>query len=235
MVRALSVRRTPPLSLRSPMLRSIVALPAKGRVRENVDALLAATALEVPARRQFLSRSQPRVSVARMDASAIASGLALGRLSLGLTGLDLMLERGLSHGFSHVDLCCRFDLSSAHIRVMVPKSFTSIRTVNDLHKLTLLGTLRVASKYKLIATRFLLSQGLRSFVVMDPALSAESDPTFRRCHAIVDVMTSTSTAHSNFLKPLVGRSVLKTSLCSFRHHGPTTAADELISPNHGRR
>ncbi|MGP1921935.1 MAG: hypothetical protein ACTS4Z_01610 [Candidatus Hodgkinia cicadicola] len=167
--------------------------------------------------RQLLCRPLPKVSLIRMPAESIAKSIVAGRLSYGLTGLDLMTEECLHQNATHVKMCCRYDLSHAKLMFMVPKAYTSINTVADLRKLTILAPFRIATKFKFITKRYLRSQGFNSFVLMDCPQAAEVAAFTRRCHAIMDVVTSAWTAHSNLLKVLSGSPVLSTSLCLFRN------------------
>ncbi|MGP1916811.1 MAG: hypothetical protein ACTS6G_05485 [Candidatus Hodgkinia cicadicola] len=75
----------------------------------------------------------------------------------------------------------------------------------------------MATKFKFITNRYLRSQGFNSFTLMDCPTAAEVAAFTCRSHAIMDVVTSNRTAHSNLLKVLSGPPVLSTSLCLFRN------------------
>ncbi|MGP1917123.1 MAG: ATP phosphoribosyltransferase [Candidatus Hodgkinia cicadicola] len=196
---------------------SLLALPVKGRIREATDAILASAGMFISDNRQLLSRPLSKVSLIRMPAPFIAKAIVAGKLSYGITGLDLMTEECLQQNVVHVELCCRYDLSSAELRFMVPKSYTNINTVSDLRKLIICSPLRIATKYNRITNRYLRSHGFSSFVLLDCPKSAEASLFTSRCHAVMDVTTSNQTTHSNLLKVLSGSPVLSTSLCLFRN------------------
>ncbi|MGP1918383.1 MAG: hypothetical protein ACTS4U_01750 [Candidatus Hodgkinia cicadicola] len=179
--------------------------------------ILSAASMLVADDRQLLSRPLRGVSLIRMPAAAIAKALVTGNISYGITGLDLMTEECLQRNAAHVELRCRYDLSAASLRFMVPKVYTTVNTLNDLRKLALFSPLRVSTKFKRIAKRYLRSQGFASFVLTDGPKAAEVAAFTSRCHAVMDVVTSNRTAHSNLLKVLSGPPVLSTSLCLFRN------------------
>ncbi len=200
------------------MALSLFAVPVKGRIRESTDMILSSAGMLSTDNRQLMGRPLPEVSLIRMPAASIARSLVRGKLSYGITGLDLMAEECLQRDATHVEMCCRYDLSSANLRFMVPKAYTSINTVGDLRKLALSPfPLRIATKFKRITNRYLRSQGFGSFALMDCPKAAEVAAFTSRCHAIMDVTTSNRTATSNLLKVLAGPPVLSTSLCLFRN------------------
>ncbi|MGP1906056.1 MAG: ATP phosphoribosyltransferase [Candidatus Hodgkinia cicadicola] len=196
---------------------SLFAVPVKGRIRESTDMILSSAGMLIGDRRQLLVRLAPKVSLIRMPAASIAKGIVLGKLSYGITGLDLMTEECLRQSATNVELCCRYDLSLAQLRFMVPKAYTTVNMVSDLRKLTLFSPLRIATKFKRITARYLRSQGFNSFILMDCPKAAEVAAFTFRCHAIMDVVTSNRTADSNLMKVLSGSPVLSTSLCLFRN------------------
>ncbi|MGP1922635.1 MAG: hypothetical protein ACTS5F_00955, partial [Candidatus Hodgkinia cicadicola] len=120
-----------------------------------------------------MHRPLPKVSLIRMSAESIAKSIVAGNLSYGLTGLDLMTEECLQQTATHVEMCCRYDLSAAKLMFMVPKAYTTINTVSDLRKLAILAPLRIATKFKFITNRYLRSQGFNSFTLMDCPTAAE--------------------------------------------------------------
>ncbi|MFP3038998.1 MAG: ATP phosphoribosyltransferase [Candidatus Hodgkinia cicadicola] len=196
------------------MTLSLIALPVKGRIREASDLVVSLAKLAVGDNRQLFSRPIHSITLIRMPASEIASGIASGKLPYGITGLDLMTEACLRYNKLNIELCCHYDLCRASLSLMIPKMYGNINNVNDLHKLAISTPLRVVSKYKFIVSRFLRSHGFKSFVIIDSQLPIELSPFILRCHAIVDVTTSKSTAQSNFLK-VIQTPILLTNLCLF--------------------
>ncbi|MGP1925338.1 MAG: hypothetical protein ACTS6A_01120 [Candidatus Hodgkinia cicadicola] len=61
-----------------------------------------------------------------------------------------MTEECLRQSGTNVELCCRYGLSLAQLRLMVPKAYTTVNMVSDLRKLTLfsLFELRPSSNVK---------------------------------------------------------------------------------------
>ncbi|MGP1916062.1 MAG: hypothetical protein ACTS6G_01210, partial [Candidatus Hodgkinia cicadicola] len=119
------------------MALSLFAAPVKGRIREAADMILSSAGMLISDNRQLLHRPLPKVSLIRMSAESIAKSIVAGNLSYGLTGLDLMTEECLQQTATHVEMCCRYDLSAAKLMFMVPKAYTTINTVSDLRKLAI--------------------------------------------------------------------------------------------------
>ncbi len=135
----------------------IFAIPSKGRLKEQVEAWLADCGfkLEMAGGSRGYSAELsglPGVSVRLLSAGDIAAGLDSGELHLGVTGEDLLRERGEDMD-GRVMLLRALGFGRADLVVTAPKSWLDVDTMADIdevghaHLARTGRRLRVATKY----------------------------------------------------------------------------------------
>jgi ATP phosphoribosyltransferase len=194
-----------------------LALPSKGRLKEQVEAWLADAGLPVTAGGRAYRASlpaMPEVEVRLLPAAEIAEALAAGEVQLGLTGEDLLREREagldarvillLSPGFGRADLV-----------TAVPAAWLDVDTMGDLEEVahaSLVRTgrrLRVATKYPVQTRRFFARHGIVDYRIVDSAGATEGAPAAGQAEVVVDITTSGATLEANHLKRLADGTMLK--------------------------
>ncbi len=189
----------------------VLALPSKGRLKEQVDAWLADAGFALQAAggaRGYAATlsNLPGVEVRLLSASDIAGALATGEAHLGVTGEDLLRERGaldaaamllLPLGFGHADLV-----------VAAPRSWPDVDRMADVAAvahdvLTHTGRrLRVATKFTTLTRAFFARHGVTEYRIVESMGATEGAPAAGAAELVVDITTTGATLEANGLKML---------------------------------
>ena len=169
-----------------------VAVPSKGRLREPAVELLEDAGLgpEQPGERAlaFPCRNA-RVEVLLVRAADIPEYVRDGVVDCGITGADLVRERG-----ERVSELLRLGFGSCTLEAAVPAE-SSIRSVEDL------AGVRVATVFPRLTRETLGERGIEVTLV-DVTGSVEVAPRLGLADAIVDLVSSGNTLRTNGLRSL---------------------------------
>jgi ATP phosphoribosyltransferase len=188
----------------------VLAVPAKGRLQENVEAFFA---------RSGLSLVKPRgardyrgtvagldgVEIAYLSASEITSQLAAGAVHLGVTGEDLVREM-IPEADSKVVLIEGLGFGYATVVVAVPQAWIDVRTMADVDDVATAfrqhheRKMRVATKYVNLTRGFFSAQGIIDYRIVESAGATEGAPAAGTAEMIVDITTTGTTLAANGLK-----------------------------------
>ncbi len=196
----------------------ILALPSKGRLQEEAEALFARAALPLEKRggRNYRGRlaGLDGIEVAFLSAAEIARELAAGTIHLGITGEDLLRETvpGLEE---RVALLAPLGFGRADVVVAVPELWIDVWTMEDLDDVAA-GfrarhgrRLRIASKYWNLTQRFFAAHGIALYRVVESFGATEGAPAAGTADAVVDITTTGATLAANHLKVLEDGLVLR--------------------------
>lgn len=196
----------------------ILALPSKGRLHDEAEALLAAAGLAVEKRggRNYRGTvaGHPGIEVALLSASEIARELAAGNAHLGITGEDLVRE-SVADADKRIALLAPLGFGQADVVVAVPELWIDVWTMEDLDDvaagfLARHGRrLRVATKYWNLTQSFFAAHGIALYRVVESLGATEGAPAAGTADAIVDITTTGSTLAANHLKVLDDGIVLR--------------------------
>ncbi len=197
----------------------IFAIPSKGRLKEQVEAWLAECGFRVEmtggARGYSAELSGlPGVSVRLLSAGDIAAGLDSGDLHLGVTGEDLLRERGDDMD-SRVMLLRALGFGRADLVVTAPKSWLDVDTMADidevghLHLAKTGRRLRVATKYVTQTRAFFAKHGVADYRIVESSGATEGAPAAGAAELVVDITTTGATLAANGLKVLSDGVILK--------------------------
>lgn len=188
----------------------ILALPSKGRLKEQTEAWLADCGfkleMEGGARgyRATLG-GLPGADVRLISAGEIASALEAGDVHLGVTGEDLLRERG--DGLDdRVALLRPLGFGRADLVVAAPQSWIDVETMADVddvaHRLLARtgSRLRVATKYHVQTRRFFAERGIADYRIVESAGATEGAPSSGSSELVVDITTTGATLAANGLK-----------------------------------
>jgi ATP phosphoribosyltransferase len=196
-----------------------LAIPSKGRLKDNVEAWLADCGYRLKQRggaRSYVAElaGLPGVDVLLLSAREIAEGLLTGRLHVGVTGEDLLHDlAGDLPNQAHVIRPLGF--GRADVVVAVPQSWLDVTTMADLEAAgaqfrTRHGhRMRVATKYGAIARRFFAARSFGEYRLVESAGATEAAPAAGTAELIVDITTSGATLAANDLKVLEDGVMLK--------------------------
>ena len=197
----------------------ILALPSKGRLKEQLEAWLADAGFKLEmtggARGYTAELSGlPGVQVRLLSAGDIASGVTNGEVHLGVTGEDLLREQpGELDG--RVLLLRALGFGRADLVVAVPKSWLDVDTMADLdavshaHLARTGRRLRVATKYLAQTRGFFARHGLADYRIVESSGATEGTPAAGAAEAIVDITTTGAALVANGLKILDDGVILK--------------------------
>jgi len=196
----------------------VIAVPSKGRLKEQVEAWLAdcglALAVSGGARgyRATLN-GLPGAEVRLLSAAEIAEALGAGEAHLGVTGADLLAERGDLD--SRVMLLRPLGFGRADLVAAVPKSWLDVETMADLEEVAhdyLARTgrrMRVATKYLAQTRAFFARHGVVDYRIAESGGATEGAPAAGSAELIVDITTTGATLAANGLKILSDGVILK--------------------------
>ncbi len=190
----------------------VIAIPSKGRLKEQCEAWLADCGFRLEAdggARGYRATlpGLPGAEVRLLSAADIAAGLDAGELHLGVTGEDLLRERG--DGLDERVLLLRaLPFGRADLVVAAPRSWIDVGDMSDvadvahLHLLRTGRRMRVATKYGVQTRAFFARHGVAEYRVVESLGATEGAPAAGAAELVVDITTTGATLAANNLKPV---------------------------------
>ena len=196
-----------------------LAIPSKGRLKEQVDAYFAQAGValkQTAGARGYRAtvEGHPVIDVMLLSSSEIAASLAGGDVHLGVTGEDLIRE-AVPELEGRVALLKPLGFGFADVVVAVPRSWIDVSTMADLDDICAAYAarhkkrLRVATKYAQLTRGFFAHAGISDYRIVPSAGATEGAPTAGTAEVIVDITTTGSTLKANGLKILDDGVILK--------------------------
>ncbi|HXA38308.1 MAG TPA: ATP phosphoribosyltransferase [Phenylobacterium sp.] len=196
----------------------IIAIPSKGRLKEQVEEWLADCGLPLSVSggaRGYLAslKGLPGAQVRLLSAGDIADALGAGEAHLGVTGEDLLRERGDLE--SRVLLLRPLGFGRADLVVAAPKSWLDVDTMADLEEVAhdfVARTgrrMRVATKYLGQTRAFFARHGVVDYRITESGGATEGAPASGAAELIVDITTTGATLAANGLKILSDGLILR--------------------------
>ena len=222
----------------------IIALPSKGRLKEQVDAWFEDCGLTVQASggaRGYTAelKGLSGVQVRLLSAGDIAEALDVGEAHLGVTGEDLLRERGADIE-RRVRALRPLGFGRADLVVAAPKSWLDVDTMADLEDVAhdfLARTgrrMRVATKYLVQTRAFFARHGVADYRITESSGATEGAPASGAAELVVDITTTGATLAANGLKVISDGVILKSqaqlaaSLTAAWSPDQLTEADRLL-------
>jgi len=190
----------------------ILALPSKGRLKQQAEDWLADCGLPLRANggeRGYAAKLDglEGVEVRLVSASEIAGALFSGEVHLGVTGEDLLRE--LADDLSgRVALMQALGFGQADLVVAAPKSWIDVTTMADVDEVAHLylartgRRLRVATKYLTQTRAFFARHGVIDYRIVESGGATAGAPAAGVAELITDITTSGATLEANGLKVL---------------------------------
>jgi ATP phosphoribosyltransferase len=197
----------------------ILAVPSKGRLKDQAEAWLADCGLPLIASggaRGYQGRLDgfEEAQVRLLSAADIAAALYAGEAHLGVSGEDLLRELGEDID-ARILLLRPLGFGRADLVVAAPKSWIDVETmadVDDVAHLYLARTgrrLRVATKYLTQTRAFFARHGVADYRIVESGGATEGAPAAGAAELIVDITTSGATLAANSLKVVADGVILK--------------------------
>jgi ATP phosphoribosyltransferase len=201
------------------MSQLVIAVPSKGRLKEQVEAWLADCGLKLEATggaRGYMAalKGVAGAQVRLLSAADIADALDAGEVHIGVTGEDLLRERGEDLD-GRVLLLRALGFGRADLVTAVPKSWLDVETMADLEEVAhdyLARTgrrMRVATKYLAQTRGFFARHGVADYRIVESGGATEGAPAAGSAEIVVDITTTGATLVANGLKVLADGVMLK--------------------------
>ncbi|PKP81090.1 MAG: ATP phosphoribosyltransferase [Alphaproteobacteria bacterium HGW-Alphaproteobacteria-18] len=193
------------------MSRITIAIPSKGRLKEQTEDWLASighTVRQIGGERGYTAEIEGLDAEVRLlSASEIAHGLIEGSLHLGVTGEDLLHDQS-PEGLGDFEVLKRLGFGGADVVVAVPQAWFDVDTMADLEAAGAAfrkahhRRLRVATKYLRITRRYFAQKSVGEYRLVESAGATEAAPATGTADVIVDITTTGATLRANGLKVL---------------------------------
>lgn len=201
-----------------------IALPSKGRLKEQTIAVMAKAGLKVVLPeddRNYRARIEgvDDVDILFLSASEIARELGYGSVDLGVTGEDLIRET-LAHADEKVKIEAPLGFGHADVIVAVPEVWHDVSTMADLDDVAADfrqrhgRRLRIATKYWRLTQQFFSQKhGIQVYRIVESLGATEGAPAAGSADIIVDITSTGSTLRANRLKILDDGIMLQSQAC----------------------
>ncbi|MCX8281199.1 ATP phosphoribosyltransferase [Phyllobacterium sp. 0TCS1.6C] len=212
-----------------------LALPSKGRLKEQALAVLEKAGLEVVLpkdQRNYRAsvRGESRIDILFLSASEIARELGYGSVDLGVTGEDLVRET-LAAADERVGIEARLGFGHADVVVAVPEVWYDVSTMADLDDVAADfrqrhgRRLRIATKYWRLTQQFFSQMhGIQVYRIVESLGATEGAPASGAADIIVDITSTGSTLQANHLKILEDGVILRSEACLVASRAVSDAA-----------
>ena len=217
-----------------------IALPSKGRMKDDASAIFEKAGLKIVAvgnERSYRGRVEglDEVEIAFLSASEISREIGAGSIDFGVTGEDLIRE-GLSEADARVEFCARLGFGHADVVVAVPEIWLDVDTMADLGDVAADFRARhgrrlaIATKYWRLTQQFFSSQhGIQLYRIVESLGATEGAPASGSADIIVDITSTGSTLKANHLKILSDGIMLRSQACLVRARKAGHAEDPAVT------
>lgn len=217
------------------MSETVLAIPSKGRLKDDAFTLMARAGLAIapPAERSYETTTPalPGVRILLISAGEIAERIARGDFHAGITGEDVLRERlgWLDGAGRHDDVqqigeggpvrVCRLGFGAARLVTAAPASWLDCATMDDLReiadeiRLRQQRPLRVATKYVRLTRAFFARHLVADYRIVLSTGATEAAPASGLADIIVDITTSGATLRDNALKGLHDGEIFASEAC----------------------
>jgi len=225
------------------MSRLTIAIPSKGRLKEQTEVWLASLGhplRQIGGERGYTAEIDGLDAEVRLlSAREIAQGLIDGSLHFGVTGEDLLNDLS-PDGPEDFRVLKRLGFGGADVVVAVPQAWFDVDSMADLEAAGAAfrkahgRRLRVATKYLRLTRRFFAQKSVGEYRLVESAGATEAAPATGTADVIVDITTTGATLKANGLKVLRDGVILQSEAAftqSVRARfggGAQTAADTLV-------
>lgn len=214
-----------------------IAIPSKGRLKEQALSVLAKAGLAVSLPdddRAYRARIEALedVEVAFLSASEIAGEIGKGAVDLGITGEDLLRET-VPDWETKAEISARLGFGHADVVVAAPDIWLDVDTMADLDDVAAEfrqrhgRRLRIATKYWRLTQQFFSQKhGIQVYRIVESLGATEGAPAAGSADVIVDITSTGSTLRANHLKILQDGVILRSQACLVTARKPRDPAGD---------
>jgi ATP phosphoribosyltransferase len=196
----------------------ILAIPSKGRLQADSEALFARAGLTIVpgGKRSYRGRIEgiTGVEVAYLSAPEIAREIGAGAVHIGVTGRD-QVEESVAEAAARAELTIALGFGRCDVVVAVPEPWVDVETMEDLDDVAAEfrprhgRRLTVATKYINITRRFFAGHGIADYRIVESLGATEGAPASGAADLIVDITSTGATLRANGLKVLADGVILR--------------------------
>ena len=191
-----------------------LAIPSKGRLLKDTIDWFASREIQIEragAEREYAGRISglPDVELALLAAGEIPRELAAGRITLGVTGSDVVHER-VAGWETKITALARLGFGHANLVLAVPKTWADVSDLDDLDAAAEAFRrnhgfrLRIATKYHRLVRAHLKEAGVAGYQLVDSQGATEGAVVNLAAEAIADITSTGTTLDANHLKVIGG-------------------------------
>ena len=201
-----------------------IGVVSKGRLKEESEKIFKKKKLKIYYnKRELLGRikDRPNIRVLFLHAREIIEQIAIGKLDIGISGLDLLkeseinvqknvkVEKKLKFGFANLVLAVREEFIDVFTTLDLDEVADEFRKKNK-------RLIRIGSKYPNLTRQYLYSRGVTNFSIIKSRGATESMAAISTSELISDITSSGQTLKANKLRVLSDGEILKSQACLMR-------------------
>ncbi|MBN2001998.1 MAG: ATP phosphoribosyltransferase [Anaerolineae bacterium] len=211
-----------------------LSLPSKGRLSEDAVEFLAACGIKIhkPNPRQYAASipALPGVTVLYQRPTDTVVSVRDGSVDFGITGLDVTAEYGGDREEVLV-LHEALGFGGCRLAMAVPETWESVETLADLRSYAraLTRPLRVATKFSHLVSRFLESQEITPYTLVESEGTLEIAPAIGYADCIADLVASGQTLTDNRLRALQDGTIMRSEAALIANRAALRAHPEVLS------
>ena len=202
-----------------------IGIPSKGRLNFLSEKIFKKKKLKIYYnKRELLGRIKDRknIRVLFLHAREIIEQIAIGKLDIGISGLDLLkeseiniqknikIEKKLNFGFANLVLAVRQEFIDVFTTLDLDEVADEFRKKNK-------RLIRIGTKYPNLTRQYLYSRGVTNFYIAKSRGATESMAgDISTSELISDITSSGQTLKANKLRVLNDGEILKSQACLMR-------------------
>ena len=205
------------------MIKEIIniGIVSKGRLKEESEKIFKKKKLKIYYdKRELIGRikDQPNIRVLFLHAREIIEQIAIGKIDIGISGIDLLkeseitvqknikVEKKLNFGFANLVLAVRIEFIDVFTTLDLDEVADEFRKKNK-------RLIRIGTKYPNLTRQYLYSRGVTNFSIVKSRGATELMPTILTSELISDITSSGQTLRANKLRILQDGEILKSQAC----------------------
>ena len=200
-----------------------IALPAKGRLRENSLEIFKKKKLKIYSERGDRDlfgyvKNHPEIKIIYLHAREAIESLSQGNIDIAISGYDLFKESEANIQ-RNIIINKRLNFGKADLILAISDLWIDVQTLLDLDEVAYefkkkKGRLiRISTKYPALTQTFLYSKGISQFQILRSLGSTEAAVQAGTAEVISDITSSGATLKANNLRILKDGLILKTEAC----------------------
>ena len=200
-----------------------IALPAKGRLRENSLEIFKKKQLKIDSERGERDlfgyvKNHPEIKIIYLHAREAIESLSQGNIDIAISGYDLFKESEANIQ-RNIIINKRLNFGKADLILAISDLWIDVQTLLDLDEVAYefkkkKGRLiRISTKYPALTQTFLYSKGISQFQILRSLGSTEAAVQAGTAEVISDITSSGATLKANNLRILKDGLILKTEAC----------------------